>query len=183
MPNNGDKKNFLKTGEVAKMCGVTLNTVKKWFDSGRLKGYRINGATGARRIARSELACFLKEQGMFGQHMAPSVLYVGNDPDCCEKAFEGRFIFTAAAHLFSAGMAFNELRPRCVIIDYSACGMSQGSALGSLLRSLQLGERPFVIAIGERGADFNNADMGFSKPFEPALFVSEIERKLKSIVL
>lgn len=187
MSHNADEKNFFTSGEVAKMCGVQTNTVKKWFDSGRLKGYRINGKTGARRIARSELADFLKEQdisldNVLGQHAVPSVLYIGNDPYFCEKAFGGNFSFTAVADLFAAGMAFNELRPRCVVIDYSACGMSQGSALGSLLRSLPSGKRPLVVAIGERGADFNNADMGFSKPFEHALFASEIERKLKSFI-
>ena len=29
------------TGQVAKICKVAPRTVSKWFDSGRLKGYRI----------------------------------------------------------------------------------------------------------------------------------------------
>ena len=31
------------TGQVAKICKVAPRTVSKWFDSGRLKGYRIPG--------------------------------------------------------------------------------------------------------------------------------------------
>jgi len=32
------------TGQVAKICKVAPRTVSKWFDSGRLKGYRIPGS-------------------------------------------------------------------------------------------------------------------------------------------
>jgi len=52
-------KNVLTTGEVAKICNVAPRTVSKWFDSGRLKGYRIPGSKD-RRIPISELARFMK---------------------------------------------------------------------------------------------------------------------------
>ncbi len=32
------------TGQVAKICKVAPRTVSTWFDSGRLKGYRIPGS-------------------------------------------------------------------------------------------------------------------------------------------
>lgn len=51
------------TGQVAKICGVAPRTVSKWFDSGRLKGYRIPGGPD-RRIPRENLIRFLKEHGM-----------------------------------------------------------------------------------------------------------------------
>jgi len=35
------------TGQVAKICKVAPRTVSKWFDSGRLKGYRIPGSPGS----------------------------------------------------------------------------------------------------------------------------------------
>ena len=34
------------TGQVAKICKVAPRTVSKWFDSGRLRGYRIPGSQG-----------------------------------------------------------------------------------------------------------------------------------------
>ena len=49
------------TGQVAKICKVAPRTVSKWFDSGRLKGYRIPGSQD-RRIPREYLIRFLKEQ-------------------------------------------------------------------------------------------------------------------------
>ncbi|MGN1274093.1 MAG: helix-turn-helix domain-containing protein, partial [Thermoguttaceae bacterium] len=51
------------TGQVAKICKVAPRTVSKWFDSGRLKGYRIPGSQD-RRIPREYLLRFLKEHGM-----------------------------------------------------------------------------------------------------------------------
>ena len=37
-------KKVFTTGQVAKICKVAPRTVSKWFDSGRLKGYRIPGS-------------------------------------------------------------------------------------------------------------------------------------------
>ena len=51
------------TGQVANICKVAPRTVSKWFDSGRLKGYRIPG-TQDRRIPHEHLIKFLKEHGM-----------------------------------------------------------------------------------------------------------------------
>jgi len=50
------------TGQVAKICQVAPRTVSKWFDSGRLKGYRLPGSQD-RRIPRAYLLKFLKEHG------------------------------------------------------------------------------------------------------------------------
>lgn len=51
------------TGEVARICKVAPRTISKWFDSGRLKGYRIPGSQD-RRIPREYLLKFLTEHGM-----------------------------------------------------------------------------------------------------------------------
>ena len=56
-------KKVFTTGQVAKICKVAPRTVSKWFDSGRLRGYRIPGSQD-RRIPREHLVRFLKEHGM-----------------------------------------------------------------------------------------------------------------------
>ena len=55
-------KKVFTTGQVAKICKVAPRTVSKWFDSGRLRGYRIPGSQD-RRIPREQLIRFLKEHG------------------------------------------------------------------------------------------------------------------------
>lgn len=51
------------TGQVAKICNVAPRTVSKWFDSGKLRGYRIPGSQD-RRIPRDVLIQFLNDHGM-----------------------------------------------------------------------------------------------------------------------
>ena len=51
------------TGQVAELVGVSNRTVAKWFDSCRLRGYRIPGSKD-RRIPRYYLERFLEEHGM-----------------------------------------------------------------------------------------------------------------------
>ena len=48
-------RTIFTTGQVAKICKVAPRTVSKWFDSGRLRGYRIPGSQD-RRIPREHLA-------------------------------------------------------------------------------------------------------------------------------
>jgi excisionase family DNA binding protein len=56
-------KRVFTTGQVAKICRVSPRTVSKWFDSGRLQGYRIPGSQD-RRIPRESVIQFLKENHM-----------------------------------------------------------------------------------------------------------------------
>src|SRR5262249_20909278 len=43
-----EMKKVFTTGQVAKICKVAPRTVSKWFDSGRLRGYRIPGSQDRR---------------------------------------------------------------------------------------------------------------------------------------
>jgi two-component system response regulator RpaA len=56
-------QSIFTTGQVAKLCQVAPRTVSKWFDSGRLRGYRIPGSQD-RRIPRPQLIEFLAENAM-----------------------------------------------------------------------------------------------------------------------
>lgn len=51
------------TGQVATICKVAARTVSKWFDSGRLKGYRVPGSND-RRIPATNLFAFMLKHGM-----------------------------------------------------------------------------------------------------------------------
>lgn len=64
------------TGEVARICKVAPRTICKWFDSGRLKGYRIPGSQD-RRIPREYLLKFLAEHGMPCEDVPPDEVQPG----------------------------------------------------------------------------------------------------------
>lgn len=51
------------TGAIAKICQCAPRTVAKWFDSGKIKGYRIPGSND-RRVTEGNLLAFLRQYGM-----------------------------------------------------------------------------------------------------------------------
>jgi hypothetical protein len=63
MLSKKEKGTVFTTGKVAKICKVSPRTVSKWFDTDRLKGYRIPGSLD-RRIPRKHLIQFMKENGI-----------------------------------------------------------------------------------------------------------------------
>src|SRR6516225_7846694 len=56
-------KTVFTTGEAAKICKVSQQTIIRCFDSGQLKGFRVPGSR-FRRIPRDSLYRFMKENGI-----------------------------------------------------------------------------------------------------------------------
>lgn len=106
------KKKIFTTGQVAKICRVAPRTVSKWFDSGRLKGYRIPGSQD-RRIPREQLIRFLKEHGMplSGLDAGSEVIgvYLG-DP---LKVGDG---YIPNVNPFDAGQMVSENKVRAILV-------------------------------------------------------------------
>ena len=53
-------KTVYTTGEVARICSISQQTVIRCFDSGRLRGFRVPGSR-FRRIPRDRLVSFMKD--------------------------------------------------------------------------------------------------------------------------
>src|SRR5215467_7592960 len=118
-------KKVFTTGQVAKICKVAPRTVSKWFDSGRLRGYRIPGSQD-RRIPREHLIKFLKEHGMplgeLEEEGLHKILIIG-----AEKLFIDRvrellpeddyFKYELATSGFEAGIQAESFHPDTIIID------------------------------------------------------------------
>ena len=114
------------TGQVAKICKVAPRTVSKWFDSGRLKGYRIPGSQD-RRIPREYLIKFLKEHGMplgdLEDEAMAKVLIVAQDQVLIENLkrelpLERSFKVGMAASGFEAGIQAESFHPDCIIVRF-----------------------------------------------------------------
>ena len=56
-------KTVFTTGEAAKICKVSQQTIIRCFDSGQLKGFRVPGSR-FRRIPRDQLFTFMRDNGI-----------------------------------------------------------------------------------------------------------------------
>jgi excisionase family DNA binding protein len=115
------------TGQVAKICKVAPRTVSKWFDSGRLKGYRIPGSQD-RRIPREYLIKIPERaRHALGRprrrgHGQGADRGSGSGPDRelkRELPPERSFKVAVAASGFEAGIQAESFHPDCIIVDFS----------------------------------------------------------------
>ena len=64
-PNRASSRLGLSTSEAARHLGVSLSTVRRWSDSGHLRGYRTPG--GQRRFTTEQLDAFLSSLSASGE--------------------------------------------------------------------------------------------------------------------
>ncbi len=117
-------KTVFTTGEAAKICKVSQQTIIRCFDNGSLKGFRVPGSR-FRRIPREQLFSFMKENGIPTDALESGkrkILVVDDDEELVEllvDVFErdGRFETRNANNGFGAGMLVKEFRPDLVVLD------------------------------------------------------------------
>ena len=117
-------KTVFTTGEAAKVCKVSQQTIIRCFDNGQLKGFRVPGSK-FRRIPREMLFKFMKDNNIPTDALESGkrkVLLVDDEVDIVEmihKSLEddGRFEVRIAANGFDAGMMVKEYRPDIIILD------------------------------------------------------------------
>lgn len=174
------------TGQVAKICKTTPRTVSKWFDSGRIKGYRIPG-TQDRRIPREYLIKFLKEHGMplgdLEDGAMAKVLLVAQDQILIENIkrelpLERSFKVAVAASGFDAGIQAESFHPDCMIVDFSIGRTEAWEIYRSARNSAALKDLIFVALFPDDGCSASFAHSGltevFKKPFDAALLAERL---------
>jgi excisionase family DNA binding protein len=117
-------KTVFTTGEAAKICKVSQQTIIRCFDNGQLKGFRVPGSK-FRRIPREALYKFMKDNGIPTDALESGkrkVLLVDDDPELVEMMGnalqeDGRFEVRIASNGFDAGMMVKEYRPDLIILD------------------------------------------------------------------
>jgi excisionase family DNA binding protein len=117
-------KTVFTTGEAAKICKVSQQTIIRCFDNGQLKGFRVPGSR-FRRIPREMLYKFMKDNGIPTDALESGkrkVLLVDDDSELVEvmtKFLEedGRFEVRVASTGFDAGMLVKEYRPDIIVLD------------------------------------------------------------------
>lgn len=117
-------KTVFTTGEAAKICKVSQQTIIRCFDSGQLKGFRVPGSR-FRRIPRQELYSFMRSNGIPTDALESGrrkILVVDDDKELVELINDaldrdGRFEVRTANNGFDAGMMLQEYRPDLIVLD------------------------------------------------------------------
>ncbi len=117
-------KTVFTTGEAAKICKVSQQTIIRCFDSGQLKGFRVPGSR-FRRIPREQLYSFMRDNGIPTDALDSGrrkVLVVDDDEDLVELIVDtlerdGRFEIRSVNNGFGAGMHIKEFRPDVIVLD------------------------------------------------------------------
>ena len=120
----GAGKQVFTTGEAARLCNLSQQTIIRCFDSGRLRGYRVPGSrTG--RIPRGELIRFMKGHHMPLDALGESetvMLLVENEQETVEDIQRiaqniGGYSMHVATNAYEAGVLTAKLEPEVLIIN------------------------------------------------------------------
>lgn len=124
------KNRVFTTGDVAGICGVSADTVSRWFDLGQIDGYRL-GPRGDRRIPYESLRKFMLSHGIPLERLEEGerrILVVDDDPyylDIIPSVLtrdDGYEVMTASTG-FDAGAIVVEHNPQLVILDIQLSDM------------------------------------------------------------
>ncbi len=119
-----DKKVFT-TGEAAKVCKVSQQTIIRCFDSGRLNGFRVPGSR-FRRIPREELIRFMRSNEIPLDSIGSTrkrILVVDDEPEIVSLIRDvleddGRFEVCQAMTGYDAGIETQRFKPHLIVLDY-----------------------------------------------------------------
>jgi excisionase family DNA binding protein len=113
------------TGEAAKVCRVSQQTIIRCFDSGRLEGFYVPGSR-FRRIPRESLVKFMKENDIPLTNLdsdKEKVLVVDDEAEIVDLLVDvlerdGRFEVKTATTGYDAGLLTQQFRPNVIVLDY-----------------------------------------------------------------
>ncbi len=128
------KKKFFTTGQIAKVCGVSIATVQKWIDAGEIDSYRLPLTASERRVPRESLLTFMKKYnvptGELEEEKAYRVLVVDDDVEIrghIEHAWDDQTIkpellFTENG--MEALLEAGAFRPDMIIMNLKVAGVN-----------------------------------------------------------
>lgn len=149
-------KQVFTTGEAARICNVSQQTIIRCFDRGRLQGFRVPGSR-FRRIPRTELLRFMRENEIPLERLEAGrtrVLIVG-DAGAAGRALaaDARFDARIATDAFDAGMLAGVFRPHVALFAGVPDGLDPARALRTLRENSPA--PPRIVTLGEAPAGLN----------------------------
>ncbi len=188
MVGNGDAtKEVYTTGEVAKLCKISQQTVIRCFDSGRLRGYRVP-ASRFRRIPRKSLLQFMREHDIPLEQLEPGkkrILVVDDDEAIVEMFTEllerdGRFEVRTASSGFDAGLMCDKFSPLLMLLDFKLPDINGNIVCRGIRANPEFDHMKIIIVSGVADPDeveellAAGADEFIKKPFQIDIVIDRI---------
>ncbi|PCI10444.1 regulator [bacterium] len=186
-----DKKVFT-TGEAAKVCKVSQQTIIRCFDSGRLNGFRVPGSR-FRRIPRDELIRFMRENEIPLESIGSTrkrILVVDDEPEILSLITDmlegdGRFEVCQASTGYDAGIETERFKPHLIVLDYMLPDINGNIVCQRVRASKTMPNTRILCVSGVVEAQevemlrSSGADDFLKKPFDLREMVSRIETLLE----
>jgi len=179
-----DRKAVLTTGQVARICHVAPRTVSKWFDTGKLRGYRIPGSRD-RRIPLPQLIAFMRAHGIpldgLDGGICRVLLIDSQAPDGAAEALNttGRYDVRVAANEFQAGMLAEQLSPHAIVVNVGQSSRAASEMCRSIRENASLMGAKLIGATDGPIAD-ELASLGFDgilrRPYSAADLARAVEQ-------
>ena len=184
-------KTVFTTGEAAKICKVSQQTIIRCFDSGQLKGFRVPGSR-FRRIPREILYKFMKDNSIPTDALESGkrkALIVDDDEDLVDLIkdvldSDGRFEVRTANNGFDAGMMVKEYHPDIIVLDVMLPDINGKEVCQRVRNDSTLDDCKIICISGmveqDKIADLlaSGADEFMQKPFEIEKLVDQVCRLL-----
>ncbi|HOV59935.1 MAG TPA: response regulator [Candidatus Hydrogenedentes bacterium] len=185
------KNRVFTTGEVAEICGVSADTVSRWFDLGQIDGYRL-GPGGDRRIPYQSLRKFMLSHGIPLDRLEEGeqrILVVDDDPyylDIIPSALanDENYVIITASTGFDAGAMVVEHNPQLVILDIHLSDMDGRMVAERIkLRPETRNTRILGISGYIDDAEIRElSDFGFDDFLKKPFPVEEIRNRVKALI-
>tara|TARA_Y100000310_G_scaffold300321_1_gene335917 strand:+ start:3001 stop:3624 length:624 start_codon:yes stop_codon:yes gene_type:complete len=187
-------KRTFTTGDVAIVCSVSLRAVSRWFDSGRLQGYRIPGSRD-RRIPREHLIRFLRQHGLevprdLEDMDTAKIIIFSQDEALAERIERELFLeeslkVVVEESAFGVGTQAVAFKPDCIVVDFS---VGEQEALNTCrnIRGHKNEDISGIILIALLPDDGSPRRFGegginetFKKPFDSALLAERLRTLIR----
>ncbi len=180
--------------KASQLCNVSSKSIINWVEAGHIKAYKTVG--GHRRIKRSDLEDFMKNQGIPIPDKEPAnnrkrILVVDDDPIIVETIVqaleedEHDYEVISAADGFEAGLQVNHFNPHLMILDIMMPDI-KGNEVCKRIKSSPETQQTKIIVLSayldeEKFEEMKShgADVCFSKPLPLPQLKEEVARLLQ----